>query len=188
MKITRVLCAGLLCFGVAHAQESPEESCSAISELYEAGDIDGALEEARWCVEALEQIKQGEVGAVFSDEVMGWTRESLEQTDAMGMSVTEARYTQEDKTISVTLMGNTGGGDMGLFGGLAQMGMMSAGNKFRIDRRTAVANSEGGTSTVIVSLDSGGSLTFESYDADIDTVTEFAKAFPIADLDEARGG
>ncbi|MGH8496329.1 MAG: hypothetical protein ACREVN_09355 [Gammaproteobacteria bacterium] len=188
MKNTCLLVAGVLCFGAAQAQEDPGESCGGIVELYQGGDIDGALEEARWCVEALEQIKQGEVGEVFAGEVAGWKRDSLDQNEAMGIAVTEARYTKGEQAISVSLMGGAGGGGMGFFGGLAEMGMMSAGKKMRIDKHTAVANSEGNTSTVTVTLDSGGALTFESYDVDLDAVVEFAEAFPIAELDEARGG
>lgn len=187
MKNTCLLVAGLLSFGVAHAQEDPEKTCSNIVGLYADGDIDGALEEARWCVEALEQIKQGDVGEVFAAEVMGWKRGSLDQNEAMGIAVTEARYTKGEQTISVSLMGGAGGSGMGGFlGGIAQMGVMSAGTKMRIDKHTAMATSEGNTSTVAVSLDSGGTLNFESYDVDLDTVVEFAKAFPIAELDEAR--
>ncbi|MBA3562842.1 MAG: hypothetical protein H0W33_02290 [Gammaproteobacteria bacterium] len=187
MKRTCLFLAGFLSLGAANAQEDPKESCDGILELYAEGDVDGALEEARWCVESLEQIKQGEVGDVFAAEVDGWKRESLDQNEAMGIAVTEASYKKGEQAISVSLMGGAGGGGMGFLGGLAEMGMMSAGNKMRIDKRTAVANSEGNTSTVTVSLESGGALTFQSYDADLDTVVEFAKAFPIAELDDARG-
>ncbi|CAN5211544.1 hypothetical protein BH24PSE2_BH24PSE2_02300 [soil metagenome] len=187
MKKICLLLAGVMSFSVAQAQEDPAESCDGIVELYTEGDVDGALEEARWCVEALEQVKQGEVGDVFAAEVAGWKRQSINQNEAMGIAVTEASYTKGDQTISVNLMGGAGGGGLGILGGIAEMGMMSAGKKIRIDKRSAVANSEGNSNTVMVSLKSGGSLTFESRDVDLDTVVEFAKSFPIGELDDARG-
>lgn len=177
----------LCCFGAAQAQENPKESCDGIVELYNDGDVDGALEEARWCVEALEQVKQSAEGDLFAEEIAGWKRQSIEQNKAMGVAMTEARYTKGGQTITVSLMGGAGGGDMGFLGGLAQMGMMSAGNKIRVGKHTGVATAEGGTSTVMVSLDSGGTLSFASSDAEMNSVVDFAKAFPVAEIDESRG-
>jgi hypothetical protein len=84
-------------------------------------------------------------------------------------------------------MGGAGGGDMGFLGGLAQMGMMSGGNKIRVGKHTGVATSEGGTSTVTVSLDTGGTLSFASSNTEMNVVVDFAKAFPVAEIDKSRG-
>lgn len=177
----------LCCFGAVQAQEDPKESCDGILELYNDGDVDGALEEARWCVEALQQVRQAKEGELFAGDIDGWKRQSIEQNKAMGVAMTEARYTKDGKTITVTLMGDAGGGDMGFLGGLAKMGMMSAGNKVRVGKHTGVAAADGSTNTVTVPLDSGGTLSFVTSDADMNAVLGFSKAFPIDDIEKARG-
>jgi hypothetical protein len=179
--------AAMCCLGVAQAQEDPKDSCDGIVDLYADGDLDGALEEARWCVEALEQVKQAKEGDLFAADIAGWKRQSIEQNKALGVALTEATYTKGDKTITVSLMGGAGGGDMGFLGGLAQMGMMSGGNKIRVGKHTGVATSEGGTSTVTVSLDTGGTLSFASSNTEMNVVVDFAKAFPVAEIDKSRG-
>ena len=167
------------------AQDTPSESCQAAAKLAADGDIDGAIEEASWCLEALRQIKQEQSSAVFPDEVNGFTGGQLDSNSAMGMQVISREYTKNGETISVTLTGGTGN-SMGGLAAIAQMGMMGGGKKIRVQRRTVVDNSDGDEVSFMASLDSGAMLTFESYDADNATVLEFVKAFPIAELDEAQ--
>ena len=182
-----LLWIALCCAGAAQAQEDPKDSCDGIVELYNDGDVDAALEEARWCVEALEQVKQAHEGELFAGEIGGWKRQSIEQNKAMGVALTEASYGKDNKTIKVTLMGSASGSDMGFLGGLAQIGMMSAGNKVRVGKYAGVATSEGGTDTVMVKLNSGRSLSFASSDAGMNAVLGFAKTFPVAEVDEGSG-
>ncbi len=184
-KLSRMVVILCCCLGVAHAQEDPKDSCGGILKFYEQGDIDAALEEARWCVEALEQVQMSKQGDVFPAEVAGWKRQSLDQNKAMGIAMTEANYNNSGKAITVTLMGGADAGG-GFLGALAEMGMMSGGSKMRLGDYTAVAMSDSGGETVSVSLENSGTLSFQSYDAGRDAVMEFAKAFPIAELDKVQ--
>jgi len=167
------------------AQDTPAETCQAAAKLAKEGDIDGAIEEARWCLEGLEQIKQEQSSAVFPDKINGFTGGELQANSAMGMQVISRDYVKGDQTISVTLTGGSGQG-VGGFAALAQMGMMGGGKKIRVQSRTVVDASQGDSVSFMASLKSGGVLNFESYDADNATVLEFVKAFPIAELDEAQ--
>lgn len=101
------------------------------------------------------------------------------------MSMTESTYTKDEQTITVALVGAASAGGSFL-SSLAEMGMMSAGSKMRLGDYTAVMNSEAGSNTLSVSLESSGTLTFESHDASRDALMEFAEAFPIAELDKVR--
>lgn len=186
MKITQSLILFLTALALtqySHAQDTPSESCQAAAELASKGDIDGAIEEASWCLEGLQQIKQEQNSAVFPDEINGFTGGELESNSAMGMQVISRDYSKSDQTISVTLTGGSGQG-MGGLAAIAQMGMMG-GKKIRVQRRTVVDNSDGDDISFMVSLNSGSMLMFESSDLNHDTVLEFVKAFPIADLDES---
>ena len=155
------------------------------AELAAEGDIDGAIEEASWCLEGLQQIKQEQSSAVFPDEINGFTGGKLDSNSAMGTQVISRDYTKGGNTISVTLTGGSGKG-MGGLAALAQMGMMGGGKKIRVQRRTVMDNSDGEEVSFMASLNSGAMLAFESYDTDNASVLEFIKAFPIAELDEAQ--
>lgn len=189
MKISQSLTVFLIAFAIAPysvAQDTPAESCQAAAELAAEGDIDGAIEEASWCLESLQQIKQDKSKAVFPDEINGFVGDPVEANSAMGMQVTSRDYRKDEYTISVTLTGGSGSG-MGGLAALAQMGgMMGGGKKIRVQRRTVIDNSDGDEVTFMANLNSGAMLMFESYDADNATVLEFVKAFPIAELDEAQ--
>lgn len=188
MKITQSLLLFLAAFAVTQttlAQDTPSESCQAAAELAADGDIDGAIEEASWCLESLQQIKQEQSSSVFPDEINGFVGDDLESNSAMGMQITSREYTKGDNNISVTLTGGSAGG-MGSMAAFAQMGMMGGGKKIRVQRRTVMDNSDGDDVSFMASLKSGAMLMFESSDTDNATVVEFIKAFPIAELDEAQ--
>ncbi len=182
VKRTCLFVALLCCLGAAQAQEDPQDSCGGILELYEQGDVNAALEEAGWCVEALEQAQMSMQGDAFPAEVVGWKRNSLDQNEALGMAMTEAAYSKDEQSITVSLMGGAGGG---FLGSLAQMGMMAGGTRMRLGDYTGVAMTEtGGGGTVTVPLENGGTLSFQSSQAGSDSLEEFATAFPIAALDK----
>jgi hypothetical protein len=172
---------------VAFADDTPAETCSSAASLFKEGDIEGALEEARWCVTQLEQLKQGKVSSFFKDEINGFKGGKLEQQQAMGISMIERNYSKDGQVIKVSLSGGASGAASNAFAALASFGMQSTnGKKVRIQRRTAMINDEGGNVQVVVTLKSGGMLTFESNDLNSNDATAFAKAFPIADLDDSR--
>lgn len=184
--LNRKLAASLVLItlpGLAMASEDPAKACTEAAKLYEQQDIEGALEEARWCVEALEQIKQQQATDVFPDSVVGFTGGEITRQKMMGFSIIERTYTKDGKSISVTLNESSDGG-MGGLAALAQMGGMG-GNKIRVQRRTVSDMSEGGHAQFIVSLKSGGMLNFDSSNVGRDATLAFVEEFPIAKLDEA---
>lgn len=172
---------------MSFADDTPAETCASAASLFKEGDIEGALEEARWCVTQLEQLKQGKISSFFKDEINGFKGGKLEQQQAMGISMIERSYSKDGKIIKVSLSGGASGAASNAFAALASFGMQSSnGKKVRIQRRTAMINDDGGNIQAVVTLKSGGMLTFESNDLNSADVTSFAKAFPIADLDDSR--
>ena len=179
------------CFCIAYpttAEDSAEKVCKSASELYADGDLEGALEEARWCVTLMEQEQQSQTNQYFLDDINGFQGGKLEQQNAMGFMVVSRQYEKGGSYIDVSMNAGSSGGAMQAFSALAQFGMQSgADKKMRIQKRTAMATDEGGNANVTITLRSGGMLTFESSDVDLDTLVTFAKAFPVADLDDSRG-
>lgn len=166
-----------------YAEEGPEQYCNSAIKLYNEGDIEGALEEARWCVESLEQLAQAQQKELFSTDIDGWKRGKVNQQKTMGISIIETTYTKEGKSIDVNLTGGAAGG-MGALAMFSQLGMAQAGNKVRIQRHTAIVNETDNKTEVMIGLKQGGMLNFSSRNADRDTVIAFAKVFPINDLDQ----
>lgn len=170
---------------VVTAAEDLAASCNEAATLYSKKDIDGALEEARWCVEALEQIKRKQVIGLFPDEVAGYKGGEIQHQKAMGFSMLERDYRKEGKIITVSLNDSSKGGGMGGIAAIAQMGMMEAGKKIRIQRREVIDMSEGDRVEFMVVLKSGGMLRIASSNVDHDNTLEFVKQFPIVTLDDA---
>lgn len=170
----------------AMAQDSPTESCNNAASLYAENDLEGALEEARWCVKLMEQEKQGKTATFFKDKILEYSGDEISQQQVMGMSVIERDYRNKDVTINVSLSAGASGAMANAFSAMAQFGLQSGqGKALRIQRRTASDMSEDGQSELQVTLKSGGFITFKSDDIDSETLIEFAKAFPIADLDDS---
>lgn len=161
--------------------ETPDVYCSAAAELYADGDIEGAVEEAKWCLESMEQILQTRKAEAFAEDVGGWKRSKISQQKVMGFATIETSYTKEGKTISVNY--NSGGGGMAAM--FSQMAMTQAGQKLRIQRYTAIVTDEGNRTEIIIGLkQSGGMLNLSSSDATQDEVVDFAKQFPIKAVDQ----
>ncbi len=180
------LAIGLASITPVHAEEDPSETCASAVSLFKEGDIDGALEEARWCVTQLEQLKQNQTGGYFADEINGYTAGKLESQQTMGMQLIERSYSKDGQTIGVSLTGGAMGAANSAFAALASFGMQSAqGEKTRIQRRTAVITENNGNNQIVVTLKSGGMLTFDSSNVSRDELLEFAKKFPVADLDDS---
>lgn len=190
-KLAILICSLALSLGAsgsALAEAKPNESCTSAAKLFTEGDVEGALEEARWCVTQLEQLKQGKTSSFFKDKIAGYTGGKLDSQQAMGMSILERPYTKGNQRINVSMSGGAAGNAMSsIFGTLASMGMQETmGKKIRIQRRSAVVSNENGRTQVLVTLKSGGVLTFESKDISNDELIDFAKAFPVSDLDDSR--
>lgn len=171
------------------AQDNPADACMEAARLItEDNDLDGALDEAKWCVEGLEQLKEQQALAVFPDSVDGFSGGKTEQQKAFGMSIIERTYTKGSESININLTGGGGAAGSGL-AALAQLGAElggQSGSKMRIQRRTVIDMSgEGSEANFMVQLRSGGVLNVSSSTASSDTVIGFLKEFPIADLDDA---
>lgn len=181
------LAIGLASIMPAIADEDPAETCASASSLFKEGDLDGALDEARWCVTQLEQLKQNQTSSFFQDEINGYTAGKLESQQTMGMQLIERSYSKDGQTIGVSLAGGAMGAANSAFAALASLGIQTEqGEKIRIQRRTAVITEDNGNSQIVVTLKSGGMLTFDSTIVSRDELLAFAKAFPVADLDDAR--
>lgn len=175
MKLKIVVGCGLVVLStLGFAQEDPAKLCKNASALYADGDLDGAIEEARWCLEALEQLKQANQADAFPETIDGWKRGEVSTNKAMGMTVIETSYTSgEDKEITISLTSGMEG-----FGALAQMGMASAGTKVRIQKKTAVVMADTSQPEMMISLDGGKLLKFEARSATEEEMVELAKKLP----------
>lgn len=178
--------ASLLMTVSAIAQDDPASACRQAADYFEEGDLEGALDEARWCVESLEQIRQEQTLSLFPEAQGGYEGGELSSQNTMGMMIMSRSYRNDTDNIDVTL---TGGGAAGA--GLAALMQYGAnmnsgqGKKIRVQRRTVMDMSEPGNAQFLVQMKSGGMMTFESSSLDSDSLLEFVKAFPIADIDDA---
>ena len=184
-----LLILGLFAFSTLTVaqEENPGLSCTEAAKLYEEGDLDGAIEEATWCVEAMRQEKQQQAVSTLPDEVNGYVGGEVQNQQGMGMSIIQRVYSKDGAEIDLNL--TKGAGAAGGFAAIAQMGLgMSGGKKFRVQRRTVLDMSEAGETQLMVSLKSGGMLTLTSTSAAHDDVVAFIKAFPLAKLDDSLAG
>jgi hypothetical protein len=164
------------------AENDPATFCKQAAELYESGDVSGAIEEAKWCLESLEQIAQNQKSEVFPLELAGWARGEVSQQKAMGFSTIEVPYTRDGKRIQVNYTGGGGGGMAAMF---SQMGMAGVGRKIRLGRYTGVVMEEGQRNEIMIGLKmTPGMINLESDSAGVDEMIEFAKALPVADIDQ----
>jgi len=167
------------------ASDETIEACEAAAALLKENDIDGALEEASWCLEGVQQLKQQQTLALLPDEVGAFAGGETQAQNVMGMKMIERTYSNGSEEIEVSLMGG-GAASTGL-AALAQLGINlgDSGKKMRIQRRTVMDTSSGNSVELMVKFKSKGMMTLKSSNADKDTVVEFAKAFPIKELDES---
>jgi hypothetical protein len=183
MKKTVILVAtlSLVSSMSATAEGDPAAYCEQAAKLYQENDIAGAVEEAKWCLESLEQIQQSQKGDRFAKQVAGWQRGEVAKQKAMGMSIIETEYSKGDKTISVSY--NSGVGGMGAM--FSQMGLAGGGKKIRLGRYTGLVMEEGGNNEIMIGLKmTQGMVNLSSDTASLDELQAFAKAFPIKDIDQ----
>ncbi|MEM7363614.1 MAG: hypothetical protein AAF525_06285 [Pseudomonadota bacterium] len=181
--MSRILFRGMLLltavgWSLGVQAEDPTEGCSNAIEAFQAEDVDLALEEARWCVEGLEQQKQAQIASHFKDEVMGYTGQQLNENKGMGVMVIERTYQLGDNKIQVTLTQGGGPAAAGL-GAVANLGnMFGAGKRSRILGHTVNDMSDGNRTNMMVSPRQGqGFLGFESREVNPEDMKNFIKAF-----------
>jgi len=129
---------------VAQSADEAATACTEAARLIDEEDFASALDEAKWCVESLQQIKQQAMLTVFPDSVDGFDGGDLDNQSAMGMTILERTYTNGDGDVSVSLTTGVAGGGLAA---LAQLGMglgAGTGKKMRIQKRTVLDMSDGG--------------------------------------------
>lgn len=161
-------------------------ACRDAGDLAESGDLEAAIEEARWCLEVLEGIAQDAALTLFPDVLDGWVAGELGNQSALGMVLLTRDYRRDGELISVSV--TTGAAGSGL-AALAQLGAQFIANgatRFRVQRRPVMdISSDGGDRHFLVELRSGGVLNLQSSTADKETLRAFLEAFPVAAIDDA---
>ena len=182
----------------ANAVDEAADACVEAARLIrEDDDLEGAIEEANWCMTGLRQLQEEIKLSLLPDELMGFEGGEINNQSVMGMNIVERTYTADGDTINVTLT-TAGGGDASGLGALGELTKMfgaaggmamgaAGGKKIRIQKRKVTVMEEDGSSVLSVELKSGGTLQAESDDLDTDELTDFLREFPIAELDDAIG-
>ena len=194
-----LIVAGFGSSTVAHANavDDAADACrEAARLLIDDDDLDGALEEATWCLTALNQLKDEITLSLLPDELDGYIGGEIENEDVMGLKSLSRIYTRDGDSLTVTLVtsGGAGGalaglGELGkLFGGVNAASGVGNGKQIRIQRRTVFVSEENGTAELKVDLKSGANLQVESNVLDSDDLIEFMQEFPITEIDEATTG
>lgn len=170
------------------------DNCADIDGLQSSGNFSAARDKARLCLDGLERELATEVGEFFLPQIGAWTRTSFEQSRAMGFSNISAEYEKDDISVSVSLIGTSGGGaagglgDLGgLFGGIAQSALLQNGQQVTVAGLTSTVSPDG---MLTVPLDDGSMLTFESRDlesadAALAGMGDLVNDFPVADINAA---
>lgn len=160
-----------------------------------------ALTELEWARKEIEKANTAQLQSFFPNDLSGMKGSPIQANSALGMMNIERSYTGNGKTVKVSLLGGSGGGQANPLGGLAALGQMAAmfggaqqgagQESFRLDGRTANLNAEPGSqnSDLTVFLESGSMLKLESYDGvSGDTLKGMAQALKINDLDNYLKG
>ena len=106
----------------AQTAEDASAACLEAARMIEENDFTNALDEAKWCVESLEQLKRERAFTVFPDEIDGFVGGELQNESALGMSMIERDYTRDGDIISVSLISGVAGGGFAS-GGLAALAL-----------------------------------------------------------------
>lgn len=162
-------------------------ACSDAASFLESNDIDAALEEASWCFEGMQQLKQQQTVSVFPDTVDGYVGGEVANSNALGMTLLTRDYEKDGNAITVEL--STGGvsglgeqltGLMTIFGGT----IAGEGKKLRIQRRTVIDSSDSTSANLVVTLKSGALMTVSSTSVSGEDAVKFLREFPIEELDD----
>ncbi|PVV08479.1 MAG: hypothetical protein B6D72_16420 [gamma proteobacterium symbiont of Ctena orbiculata] len=163
----------------AEDEGDPATYCKQAAELYEEDDIAGAVEEAKWCLESLEQIQQARKTDKFKKEIAGWKRGEVKQQKTMGFSIIETKYTKDGKTIEVSY---NSGSMAAMF---SQMGVAGGGKKIRLGRYSGMVMEQGTRNEILIGLKmTPGMLTLSSNNASLKELKAFAKKFPVKEIDQ----
>lgn len=171
--------------GIAQTKEDAAAACAEAARLITEDDFAGALDEANWCVESLQQMKQQAMLSVFPDTVATFAGGEMNNQSAMGMTILEREYNGANGAVNVSLTTGIAGGGLAA---LAQLGMglnSGGGKKLRIQKRTVLDLGDSTQGQYMVQLKSGATLAITSDELNAEQLLPFVKAFPIAELDDA---
>jgi hypothetical protein len=169
-------------------------NCAEIDALQKAGDFTAARDKARLCLDGIEQELSGQVSSYFRPQIGDWKRTSLEESDALGFTNTQSTYEKGNIRVDVNLMGTSGGGGGGglgglggLFGGVAQNALLQSGRQVTVAGIRSALQPDG---TLVVPLEDGSMLTFESNDLDtadeaLAGMGDLVNDFPVAEINAA---
>ncbi len=165
--------------------DNPAMACREAANLFEDGALAEAIEEAKWCVESMQQLKQQATASFFPDEIIGYTGDKMQSQSNFGIRTMERTYSKDSERIKVNF---TAGGAGGGLAALAKMGlaMGGTGKKLRINRYKVLDTSEGQNVNFMITMkEGGGMLTISSNSASYENTIEFIKAMPLKKIDKA---
>lgn len=173
--------------GQQQSLEDAANACQEAARLIADDDLVGALDEAQWCVESLQQLKQQQTLTLFPDLIAGFNGGEIQNQSAMGMTIIERSYEKSDQSINVALTSGVAGSGLAALAQLSMgLGATGSGKKLRVQRRTVINMSQPDSSSeYMVQLKSGGMLAIKSNTLTESDLLEFVREFPIADLDDA---
>ena len=168
------------------------DSCAQIETSIQSGNFTEARDQARVCLDAIEQELSGEVTSLFPGQVGSWSQTDIEQNQVMGFNNISAVYSNGNIDVNVSLTGATGGGSGmgglgGFLGGIAQSAIQQSGQQVTV---AGIPSSVSPDGTLTVPLEDGSLLMFESYDLDsasaaLEGFGDLVNDFPVAEINEA---
>lgn len=151
--------------------------------LLEGGEFNEAREVVAIALDQIDHHLLDVTEEAFPLKIGLFTRGDVQSQKTMGIEITECTYRSEKgEKVEVQLMG----GDGGLFGNIAAMGMNApGGRKIRIAGCSGSSIEDNGETTILLKLKNGKSLQFKTGDLDRDGTTGFAEEFPVKAVDTA---
>jgi len=178
--------------------EAAEACIEAARLIREEDDLEGAIEEANWCITGLKQLQEEIKLSLLPDELNGFVGGEVDNQSALGMSIIERTYEKGPANIKITLMTSSGdAGGLGALGALGELGKLfggasgdamlggGGGKKVRIQKRTAIMGAPGQSGSVNISLKSGGTLQATSDELGSEDLVDFMRDFPVIEIDDA---
>lgn len=168
-----------------------------VGELVEAKNYPKALEELGWAKNEIEKLHGQQLKSFFPDELAGFKGGKIESNMALGIVSLERDYTKNDKQVSLSLTGGSGGASQPGLGNLAQLGKMAAmmgggsdgQETLRIAGKTATLEKSDESASLSVFLDSGSILKLEmNENPSVETLKSMAQGLKLDELERYLSG
>jgi hypothetical protein len=198
ITLSGILLSGLVTGFIPHVQaEELEDIFGRVNGFVGQKNYSKALEELEWARKELEKLHTRRLQSFFPDQLGEYKGAPAEVNGALGFTNVERRYSNGSSSVTVSLIGQSGGAAGGL-GGLAALGKMAAmfgqqagQDSFRISGRTAILNKTPGSSSadLTVFLDSGSMLKIEdATNGDTAVLRSLAEKLDIGGLEKYLKG